>query len=262
MIIEKNPKELAAMEQFHKGNRQEGLRLQEEFAAEFREEYREKDHCPCKKACRYHGNCKECVAIHRAHQEHVPNCMRPVINAKLKILSELTEHTMRSCGRNFRRVENRKDGEQIGREPAKDNDLFYTCSLIDYIARKTKNRRADVVRALGEKRLEKIYDLADVFHSDNIDRVSDDFIEEAGIPQGDFDNVGDCGYAIPTHWDIGKVYKRLIKMVAQEKQIGIIEALQLVYTSFISDKIDDYNSSVYYENPSYLFESFMEGEVL
>ena len=88
MIIEGNEKEIEAMEQFHKGNRQEGLRLQEEFAAAFREE------CPCKKACRYHGNCKECVAIHRAHQEHVPNCMRPIINAKIKLLSELTEHTI------------------------------------------------------------------------------------------------------------------------------------------------------------------------
>ena len=28
-----------------------------------------------------------------------------------------------------------------GREPKKDNDLFYTCSVIDYIARKTKNKR-------------------------------------------------------------------------------------------------------------------------
>ena len=93
MIIEGNPKELAAMEQFHNGNRQAGLALQEEFAAAFREEYKEKDHCPCRKACRYHGNCKECVAIHRAHQEHVPNCMRPLINKKLKLLSELTEHT-------------------------------------------------------------------------------------------------------------------------------------------------------------------------
>ena len=36
MIIENNPKELEAMREFHKGNRQEGLRLQEEFAAEFR----------------------------------------------------------------------------------------------------------------------------------------------------------------------------------------------------------------------------------
>ena len=94
MKIEGNQKELDAMVEFHKGNRVEGLRLQEEFAAEFRKEYRDKDHCPCLKACRYHGNCKECVAIHRAHQEHVPNCMRPLINKKLKLMSELTEHTL------------------------------------------------------------------------------------------------------------------------------------------------------------------------
>ena len=51
-------------------------------------------HISCLKSCRYHGNCKECVAIHRAHQEHVPNCMRPLINKKLKLMSELTEHTL------------------------------------------------------------------------------------------------------------------------------------------------------------------------
>jgi hypothetical protein len=94
MKIEGNQKELDAMVEFHKGNRVEGLRLQEEFAAEFRKEYKDKDHCPCLKACRYHGNCKECVAIHRAHQEHVPNGMRPLINKKLKLMSELTEHTL------------------------------------------------------------------------------------------------------------------------------------------------------------------------
>ena len=66
MIIENNPKEIEAMKEFHKGNRAEGLRLQEEFAAEFRKEYQNKDHCPCQKACRYHGNCKECVAIQSA----------------------------------------------------------------------------------------------------------------------------------------------------------------------------------------------------
>ena len=53
------------------------------------------------------------------------------------------------------------------RENAKDNDLFYLCGLIDYIARKTKNTRSDVVDKLGKERLEKIYDLADIYHSDN-----------------------------------------------------------------------------------------------
>ena len=151
---------------------------------------------------------------------------------------------------------------QAGRESREDNDLFFTCSLIDYIARRTKNKRADVVNALGKERLEKIYELADVYHSDNINRVSGDFIEEAGIAQGDFDNVGECAYAIPSHWDIGKVYKRLIKMVVEAEKIPVIDALIKVYNSFISEKIDDYNSSVYYENPSYIFESFMQGELV
>ena len=43
MVIENNPKELAAMKKFHEGNRAEGLKLQEEFASEFREEYKDKD---------------------------------------------------------------------------------------------------------------------------------------------------------------------------------------------------------------------------
>ncbi len=94
MVIDGNEIEKKAMRQFHLGNRKEGLRIQEEFASRFRAEYQEKDHCSCKKACRYHGNCKECVAIHRAHQEHVPNCMREMINKKLQILSELTEHSL------------------------------------------------------------------------------------------------------------------------------------------------------------------------
>ena len=94
MKIEHNEIEIAAMAEFHKGNLVEGNRIQEEFASQFREEYKDKDHCPCRVACRYHGNCKECVAIHRAHQEHVPNCLRPVLNERIKILSALTEHTI------------------------------------------------------------------------------------------------------------------------------------------------------------------------
>jgi len=98
----------------------------------------------------------------------------------------------------------------IGKENKKDNDLFFTCSLIDYIARKTKNKRADIVNTLDKTLIGKIYDLADVYHSDNIDRVSDDFIQDAGIQKGCFDNVAAAKYAVPSHWDIGKVYKRLI----------------------------------------------------
>ena len=151
---------------------------------------------------------------------------------------------------------------QTGRENTKDNDLFYTCSLIEYIARKTKNVRADIVHQLGKERIEKIYELADVYHCDNIERVAEDFIAESNIKDGSFDNVGACKYMIPSYWDIGKVYKRLVKMVSEKDDINVIDALIKVYNSFISGKIDDYNSSVYYENPSYIYECYEENRML
>ena len=56
-------------------------------------------------------------------------------------------------------------------ENKEDNDLFFLCSLIEYIARKTKNTKKTVVEKLGKKNIQKIYDLADVYHSENIEKV-------------------------------------------------------------------------------------------
>lgn len=148
-----------------------------------------------------------------------------------------------------------------GREDPRENDLFFTCSLIEYIARKTKNHRSEVVDALGVSRLEKIYELADVYHSDNIDRVSDDFIAEAGIREGNFDNVAAGEYSIPSHWDMGKVYKRLILGIAREKNMSVMDALFEGYHSFVSELIDDYNSSFYYDNPQNILNAYLYGEV-
>ena len=144
----------------------------------------------------------------------------------------------------------------IGREDKKSNDLFFTCGLIGYIARKTKNHPSFIVHALGDKRISKIYELADIYHSDNIDRVSNDLIEECHIPEGTFDNVSRCEYSVPTHWDIGKVYKRLILRVSQTQNIDIITALLDVYHSKITDLIEDYNSSFYYDSPETILETY------
>ena len=78
MTIDGNPKEKEAMAAYQRGDRAEGHRLQTEFITEFREEYQNKDHCPCKVACRY----------------HVPNCMRDMLNQKIRLLSGLTEHSI------------------------------------------------------------------------------------------------------------------------------------------------------------------------
>ena len=149
----------------------------------------------------------------------------------------------------------------IGREERKCNDLFYTCSLIEYIARKTQNQRSVVANALGKERISKIYDLADVYHSDNIEQVSDDFISAASISIGQFDNIATAKYAIPSHWDIGKVYKRLILGIAKNKGIDVVDALFEAYNSFVSEKIQDYNSSFYYDSPQNILKAFLDGHL-
>ena len=41
-------------------------------------------------------------------------------------------------------------------ERQEDNDLFYTCSLIEYIARITKNKKSVIVSKLGRENIEKM----------------------------------------------------------------------------------------------------------
>ena len=65
-----------------------------------------------------------------------------------------------------------------GREKTEYNNLFFVCSLIEYIARKTKNYRRVIVNAIGQDGLQHLYNLADIYHSDNIDKVSDELIEK------------------------------------------------------------------------------------
>ena len=148
-----------------------------------------------------------------------------------------------------------------GREDKKANDLFFTCALVEYIARKTKNKPVEIVNFLGKKNLEKIYELVDVYHSDNIDKVSNDFIAKCRIPNGNFDNVAKCKYSVPTHWEIGKVYKRLVLMISREQKSNVIDILEKVYRSPVSDLIEDYNGSFYYENPQTICEVYKTGVI-
>lgn len=141
------------------------------------------------------------------------------------------------------------------------NDLFYVCSLIEFIGRKTKNRRADIVDIIGKKEISRQFDLAEVNHCLSFDEVADDIIDYYQIAIGDFDSISNCKYSIPSVQSIGKVYERLISNTMLESD-NIIDSIVKVFKSFISDEISDFNSSVYYSNPDYLKHSYLEGKLL
>ena len=120
-------------------------------------------------------------------------------------------------------------------------------------------RKIRTVQKEGNREVSR--ELAEVYHCENIEKVSDEFIKEANIEIGGYDPISNCKYRIPTYWEIGKVYKRLIVMVNSNED-KYIDTLIEVLKSWIIVKIDNYNSSMYYENPSYIYECYVEGKVL
>ncbi len=142
--------------------------------------------------------------------------------------------------------------------PSEKDDLFYVCSLIEFIARKTCNHRKDVIKYFNREVLEWQLRVAGVNHCLSFDQVSDELIDKLNIPNGDFDSVGLCKYSVPTYLSIGRVYQMLILNVAAD---DVVQTTIDVFSSFISDEISNFNSSVYYSNPDYIRCSYLEGKL-
>ena len=140
------------------------------------------------------------------------------------------------------------------------DDIYYVCSLIEFIARKTKNHRQDVIRHFSKADVERQLRLAEVNHCLSFEQVADELIQDYGISDGDFDTVKECRYDVPSFLSIGMLYQELVlsTMKNEDAAQGIID----IFSSFISDEISDFNSNVYYTNPDYLRCSYLEGKML
>lgn len=50
--------------------------------------------CPCPSTlCDWHGTCRECVALHRYHGDHVPFCLQPILKDQIEALVSTVEMT-------------------------------------------------------------------------------------------------------------------------------------------------------------------------
>ena len=133
--------------------------------------------------------------------------------------------------------------------------------MIEYIGRKTKNKRSEIVNIIGKEEITRQLDIAEVNHCLSFEEVSDEIIEHFNIVDGIYDNISLAKYEIPTVQSIGKVYQRLICQVIS-KDDEVTEMIVKVFNSFISDEISDFNTSVYYSSPDYLKQSYLEGILL
>lgn len=141
------------------------------------------------------------------------------------------------------------------------DDIFYLCTMIEFVSRKTHNKSKDIVAALSDEDIEHELKAASVNHCLSFEQVCDEWVEEYEIKDGNFDNILNCRYTVPAVTAIGRVFQQLISDVLKNGNT-IVGVVKEVYFSFISDEITNYNSGVYYSNPSYIYYSYMEGMLL
>lgn len=133
------------------------------------------------------------------------------------------------------------------RYEANYDDIFYTASLVEFIGRKTLNKRSDVARAIGKEGFRNLAYLADVNHCLQFDQVADEVIQRYEIKTGTFDSVGACRYTVPSYLAIGSVYAKLAMAVKTEQE-ELPDKLHEIFTSGISDAISDFNSAFFYSS--------------
>lgn len=136
------------------------------------------------------------------------------------------------------------------------------CFLIEKVSRHIHQRNAYVVNKLGYDPLYHLISVANVLHCENSDQVICDVIEEYGLEEGDFhiENVNrELCTNIPTEFDMGKVYTRLIVDTLYPDE-DYIKGILRIYNDEICRTLDDYNNGSYYE-PSYVIaRAYKNGE--
>lgn len=128
------------------------------------------------------------------------------------------------------------------------DDVFYVASLVEFTARKTTNRRSAIARTLGVEGFAQELEIADTSHCLSFEQVADEIIARYRIMQGQYDTVSTCLYTVPTHMDIGKVYRRLVLALSPEES-GWAETLYWVFLSPTADEISNFNSSFFFAPP-------------
>lgn len=132
------------------------------------------------------------------------------------------------------------------------NDLYFVCYMIERVARTIHRRNCYVAEAMGTDGLWHELSIASTSHCLNPEQVVHEWIEYYHLEKGNVDVTKvDSRFTdkVPSATQMGKVYARLIESVDQTDNLP--QTILQVYQSPVSDAMDNYNASAYYE-PSYV----------
>ena len=82
----------------------------------------------------------------------------------------------------------------------------------------------------------------------------------AKIPVGNYDVAEKAKYSVPDYWDIGEVFARLVEDLFDDDTV--ITGIKTIFQSWLTERILNFNSDLYYQPRDYLAECYREGTVI
>lgn len=134
------------------------------------------------------------------------------------------------------------------------NDIFYTASLLEYLARKTKNTRKTIAEKIGIDGIREIFRYADVNHCLSFEQVSDELIEQYQIDTGDFAPEEEIS-SPPDFLAIGQNYANIV-VDSEEDPNKYPETLYEVFCSKVAEWMTLYDNAFFYSPRDYLALEF------
>lgn len=88
------------------------------------------------------------------------------------------------------------------------DDIFYVASLLEFTARKTKNRCKDVAISMGVKGIREQYRFANVSHCLSFEQASYEVVELYRIEDGNYAREDKA--SSPSYLAVGKAYANIV----------------------------------------------------
>lgn len=141
------------------------------------------------------------------------------------------------------------------RDPFVD-DIFFTATLIEIVARETKNTRRYVAEKLRINGIDQIYRRANVSHCLSMEQNCDELIQNFEIETGSF-APEDAVKQAPSPFAIGQNYAWMVQDL-QPDHSKYPETLYDILVSEISDRMTRYNNAFFYSTVEYLVGEYLE----
>ena len=141
--------------------------------------------------------------------------------------------------------------------PTKDN-VFFFCYLVELLMRHTLNSKPEIIKHMSRDYVLNILENEECYHVLPKERLICEQVEELKILKGRFNPVDKALYRVPPVTAMARLYAKLIFMMDGD----VVDNIFKVFSSDICNFIDDYNSSLYYENPEYIKECILVGEII